>query len=256
MYASIVLLVVVVCTILPLHTSFSIHPLRSNAVNYQRGLYRFNQGLYMQSDDKKKWDESSLSKVDYFADDDDDLPDEDESEENASDAVVSSKLKKEKKKGPSIEDLERARGAVTKDKKAKKPKFKLEPETIFYDGPPSSTEVLLPAISILTVIGIIPFVAAMARQIWVRYKFTSRRISIQSGIGGKTQTEIIYPDVQEIRYAFRGFGASGDMVLFLKDGAKVELRHVPKFQEVYEFVLSKCDVDCQQKSMKITPKAS
>lgn len=40
------------------------------------------------------------------------------------------------------------------------------------------------------------------------------------------------------------------MVLFLKDGAKVELRHVANFNEVYQYVISKCDEECQNKSMK------
>ena len=133
----------------------------------------------------------------------------------------------------------------------KKDKFKLEPETVFYEGPPSATELIIPGLSILTVIGVIPFAAALARQAWVRYKVTSRRLSIQSGLGGKTQTEIIYPDVEQIKYAYRSFGSSGDMVLFLKDGAKVEMRFVPKFEEVYQYVLSKCDAECQAKSMKI-----
>jgi len=79
----------------------------------------------------------------------------------------------------------------------KKVKTKLEPETVFYEGGPSSSEVVLPALSIFTVIGIVPFISAVARQAWVRYKFTSRRISIQSGIGGKEQTEIIYPDGEQ-----------------------------------------------------------
>lgn len=134
----------------------------------------------------------------------------------------------------------------------KKPKFKLEPETVFFEGPPSASEILLPAISVLTVIGIVPFIAAVSRQFWVKYKFTSRRIGIQSGFGGNTQTEIIYPDVDEIKYVYRAFGAAGDMVLFLKDGAKVELRHVPDFGRIYTYVLSKCDSQCQQKSMKLT----
>ena len=110
----------------------------------------------------------------------------------------------------------------TEESITKKPKFKLDPETTFFEGPPSMTEIILPAISILTVIGIVPFVSALSRQFWVKYKFTSRRIGIQSGFGGKTQTEIIYPDVEEIRYVYRAFGSAGDMVLFLKDGAKVE----------------------------------
>lgn len=134
-----------------------------------------------------------------------------------------------------------------------KKKFKLEPETVFFEGPPSASEVILPALSVFTVIGIIPFVASVARQVWVKYKITSRRISIQSGIGGKDQAEIIYPDVEQIKFVYRAFGGSGDMVLFLKDGAKVEMRHMQKFDEVYAYILSKCDADCQAKSMKLAP---
>ena len=76
----------------------------------------------------------------------------------------------------------------------KKSKMKLEPEVIFYEGPPDKSEIFLPALSIFTIIGIVPFISALSRQAWVRYKFTSRRLSIQSGVGGKQQTEIIYPD--------------------------------------------------------------
>jgi len=43
------------------------------------------------------------------------------------------------------------------------------------------------------------------------------------------------------------------MVLFLKDGAKVELRHVPNFDEIYTYILSKCDAECNEKSMKLAP---
>lgn len=138
----------------------------------------------------------------------------------------------------------------------KKEKFKLDPETTFYEGPPSSSELLFPAISILSVIGIVPFIAALSRQFWVKYKFTSRRISIQSGFGGNDQSEIIYPDIEEIRFVFRSFGSAGDMVLFLKDGAKAELRYVPNFKELYSYVLSKCDADCQAKSMKMASAAA
>lgn len=136
----------------------------------------------------------------------------------------------------------------------KKDKVKLEPETVFFEGAPSPSELILPGLSVLTVIGIVPFVSALSRQAWVRYKFTSRRISIQSGVGGKTTTEIIYPDIEEIRYVYRAFGAAGDMVLFLKDGAKVEMRFVPDFSRVYTYILSKCDAECKEKSMRLTIK--
>ena len=65
---------------------------------------------------------------------------------------------------------------------------------------------------------------------------------------------ILSSSVEEIRFVYRAFGSAGDMVLFLKDGAKVELRHVPKFEDIYTFVLSKCDAECNAKSMKLAPK--
>lgn len=54
--------------------------------------------------------------------------------------------------------------------------------------------------------------------------------------------EIVYPDVVEIRTVKRLFG-DGDMVFFLRDGAKFEMRNVPKFEETMEFILGNVDKD-------------
>ena len=37
----------------------------------------------------------------------------------------------------------------------------------------------------------------------------------------------------------RGFGAWGDMVLVLKDGARLELRSMPRFREVEAYILER-----------------
>ena len=116
----------------------------------------------------------------------------------------------------------------------------LAPEEVFFEGPPAITETIVPTISILTVIGIIPAAAAWARQAWVRYKITSRRIRVTSGFGGKEMAEIVYPDIVEMRTVKRLFG-DGDMVAFLRDGAKFEMRNIPNFEETLEFVLKQVD---------------
>ena len=54
--------------------------------------------------------------------------------------------------------------------------------------------------------------------------------------------EIVYPDVVEIRTVKRLFG-DGDMVFFLRDGAKFEMRNVPNFEETMEFILGNVDKD-------------
>jgi hypothetical protein len=118
----------------------------------------------------------------------------------------------------------------------------LTPEEVYYEGPPAITETIAPTISILTVIGIIPAAAAWARQAWVRYKITSRRIRVTSGINGKDMAEIVYPDIVEIRTVKRLFG-DGDMVAFLRDGAKFEMRNIPEFAATMEFILKNVDSD-------------
>lgn len=142
------------------------------------------------------------------------------------------KIKRGKKKGgdsSSSTSSSAAKAAAT-----------LAPEETFYEGPPAITETIAPTISILTVVGIVPAAAAWARQAWVRYQITNRRIRVTSGIGGKDMAEIVYPDVTELRTVKRLFG-DGDMVFFLRDGAKFEMRNVPNFEETVEFILGNVD---------------
>ncbi|EKU22333.1 ribonuclease p [Nannochloropsis gaditana CCMP526] len=108
---------------------------------------------------------------------------------------------------------------------ADKDKMKLEPESVFFEGAPHWSEVVVPAISILTVIGIIPFASSVARQIWV-----------------------IYADIERINYVFRAFGTTGDMVLFLRDGAKLEIRSLPNFRDVYNYIRSQLDDDAREQT--------
>jgi len=137
----------------------------------------------------------------------------------------------------------KSKGGVTK--KASSPDkaaASLAPEEVFFEGPPSITETLLPTASILTVVGIIPAAASWSRQLWVRYKITSRRIRVTSGVGGKEMSEIVYPDIVELRTVKRLLG-DGDMVAFLRDGAKFEMRNIPNFDETLDFILKQVDAD-------------
>jgi len=126
-------------------------------------------------------------------------------------------------------------------------KQKLGPEKIFFEGPPSKVELIIPFFSLLTVIGIIPFITTLLRQFWVNYKITNRRISVDSGFQGKTRAEIVYRDIKKIRYIKRVGGEAADVVLVLKDNAQLELRSLPNWEENLNFIKSNCaaDVDCQ-----------
>mmetsp|Transcript_10718 Transcript_10718/g.13258 ORF Transcript_10718/g.13258 Transcript_10718/m.13258 type:complete len:240 (-) Transcript_10718:178-897(-) len=142
----------------------------------------------------------------------------------------SAKAKRGKRKGKTV-DPAKAKTAAS-----------LAPEDVFYEGPPAITETIVPTVSILTVVGIIPAAAAWARQAWVRYKITSRRVRVTSGVGGNEMSEIIYPDIVEMRTVRRLFG-DGDLVAFLRDGAKFEMRNIPNFDETMEYILKQVDKD-------------
>ncbi|KAL7578747.1 hypothetical protein ACA910_015980 [Epithemia clementina (nom. ined.)] len=146
----------------------------------------------------------------------------------------SAKAKRGRRKGTS----------ASKATPAQKPT--LAPEEVFYEGPPAITETLVPTLSIVTVIGIIPAAASWARQAWVRYRITNRRIRVNSGVGGKDMAEIVYPDIVEIRTVRRLFG-DGDMVAFLRDGARFEMRNIPNFDDTMEFILAQVSPDVASK---------
>lgn len=161
----------------------------------------------------------------------------DEKQENTKDVLA--QLETGGKRGKSKRGK---RKSGIEDVKERKASATLAPEEIYYEGPPAITETIVPTASILTVVGIVPAAAAWARQAWVRYKITSRRIRVTSGINGKDMSEIVYPDIVEIRTAKRLFG-DGDLVAFLSDGARFEVRNIPNFDDAIEFILKQVDED-------------
>jgi hypothetical protein len=83
---------------------------------------------------------------------------------------------------------------------------------------------VVPTLSLLTVVGIFPFLATLARQFWVKYKLTSNRIVVDSGFRGKNHVQVNWNEVVSFRSVRRFGGLSGDFVLQLKDGSKLEIR--------------------------------
>ena len=104
-------------------------------------------------------------------------------------------------------------------------------ENIFYEGGPAKGDLIINLIAGITLIGL-PFTfGALVRAFWVRYKITTRRISVTGGWFGRDKTQVGYSQISEIRAIPRGLGSYGDMVLVLKDGARLEMRSIPNFRE-------------------------
>jgi len=109
-------------------------------------------------------------------------------------------------------------------------------ETVFYEGGPARGDLILSLLIGLTIIGLPIAVGAIVRALWLRYRITSRRISVSGGWLGRDRTKEVYNQIREVRSVPRGFGAWGDMVLVLNDGSRLEMRSVPRFRELEAFI--------------------
>jgi hypothetical protein len=109
-------------------------------------------------------------------------------------------------------------------------------ETVFYEGGPARGDLIFNLLLGLTIIGIPFAVGAIVRALWLRFRITSRRIEVNGGWLGRDRTQVVYSQIREVRVVPRGFGFWGDMVLVLSDGARLEMRAVPRFRELESFI--------------------
>ncbi len=121
-------------------------------------------------------------------------------------------------------------------------------EKIFFEGAPAKEDLILNLIAGITLIGLPFTVGALVRALWLRFKITNKRISVTGGWLGKDKSQIAYSQIKEIRSIPRGLGSYGDMVIVMKDGARLEMRSIPNFRKVEEFINMQINQTSSRKS--------
>jgi hypothetical protein len=109
-------------------------------------------------------------------------------------------------------------------------------ETTFYEGGPHIGDLIINILLGFTVICLPLTIGAIVRAIWLRYRITDRRISVTGGWMGRDRTDIIYSEVVKINKMPRGIGLWGDLVVTLRDNSRLEMRAMPKFREMYDYI--------------------
>ena len=109
-------------------------------------------------------------------------------------------------------------------------------EEVHYEGGPAKGDLILNVLLGFTLIGLPFTIGAIVRAVWLRFRITSRRISVCGGWMGNDKTQVVYSQISEVRTVPRGFGAWGDMVLVLTDGSRLELRSMPRFREIESYI--------------------
>ncbi|AFY74383.1 hypothetical protein Syn7502_02398 [Synechococcus sp. PCC 7502] len=121
-------------------------------------------------------------------------------------------------------------------------------EEIFYEGGPHIGDLLISILVGFFIITLPITIGAIVRALWLRYSITNRRITVTGGWLGRQRVDVVYAEIVKVVIVPRGIGSWGDMVLTLKDGSRLEMRAVPNFRKVYEFVESKLTLKAQTSS--------
>ena len=121
-------------------------------------------------------------------------------------------------------------------------------EEVYYEGGPHIGDLIFHCVLAITLVFIPLTIGAIIRALWVRYRITSRRISVTGGWLGRNRTDLIYSEITRVAVVPRGLGFWGDMSVQLKDGSRLEMRAVPNFRELYEKIMEHISPKAQEAS--------
>lgn len=112
-------------------------------------------------------------------------------------------------------------------------------EEAIYEGGPHIGDLIINIVLGFTIICLPLTVGAIVRALWLRYRITDRRISVTGGWQGRDRTDVIYSEIVKIVKVPRGLGGWGDIVITLRGGSRLELRSLPRFREIYDYIAEK-----------------
>jgi nitrogen fixation protein len=112
-------------------------------------------------------------------------------------------------------------------------------EEVYYEGGPHIGDLITSILIGFTIVGLPLTVGAIVRALWLRFRITDRRISVMGGWMGRSRSDVIYSEIVKMAKIPRGIGLWGDMVITLRDGSRLELRALPKFREIYDYIEEK-----------------
>ncbi|AFZ50686.1 PH domain-containing protein [Dactylococcopsis salina] len=112
-------------------------------------------------------------------------------------------------------------------------------ENVYFEGGPHKGDLVLNVLLGFTVI-CLPFtVGALVRALWLRYRITDRRLSVIGGWRGRDRTDVVYTEITKLVKIPRGIGLWGDIILTLNDKSRLEMRAVPKYREIHDYIAEK-----------------
>ena len=127
-------------------------------------------------------------------------------------------------------------------------------EDVFFEGKPHVGDLVGNTLLGATIVGLPLFFGSLTRRLWVTYRITNRRVTVIGGWRSRERSDVIYKEIAKVVSLPRGIGLWGDIVLTLKDGSRLEMRSVPQFRQVADYIRDR--VESVQSQIHPRPKTA
>ncbi|CAK0785169.1 hypothetical protein CVIRNUC_008375 [Coccomyxa viridis] len=146
--------------------------------------------------------------------------------------------KKQAPYGSSRKDGKAKDGAPKQD--SRMAKYDFSGETVHWEGPPHRGDMAINIALGTTLLWLPLTVASVTRGAFINFIFTDKRLSVITQAPWKTERlDAAYQEVKDVKTVGRGIGLWGDMVVTLRNNDKIELRSLPKFLELRDYILKR-----------------
>ncbi|CAL5222885.1 g5313 [Coccomyxa viridis] len=119
-------------------------------------------------------------------------------------------------------------------------KYDFSREQIHWEGPPHRGDIAVNLALGTTLLWLPLTIASVTRGAFVNFIFSDKRLSVITTAPWKTERlDAAYQEIKDVKTVGRGIGLWGDMVVTLRNNDKIELRSLPKFLELKEYILKR-----------------
>ncbi|KAK9813132.1 hypothetical protein WJX72_009632 [[Myrmecia] bisecta] len=144
--------------------------------------------------------------------------------------------------GKSRKDGEQNSTGASKSAAEPRKAYDFSSEILHFESPPHRGDLAVNLALGTTLLWLPLTAAAVSRAAFMKFRFTDLRVSvITTAPWQKEQLDAPYQEVKDVVTVPRGLGAWGDMVITLRNGNKLELRSLPRFKEMKEYILARRD---------------
>ena len=118
-------------------------------------------------------------------------------------------------------------------------------EDVEFEGRPHLMDLVVNSLLLVTIIWLPIWVGALVRFLFVRYRITNRRITIESGWGGQKRTDVVYREIRSVKVIpnsiMGGIFNYGVVIVATKDGTQLEMKALPRFRELANYIEDRID---------------